>query len=508
MAGGSRRSGSAPERDNLALRAAEEEVLTALRAQNHVRAEALARKAIARFGQVAELINMQGVALYYMGQYEAAAARLRRALQLKPEAVRWASNLGLAYTALNRPQDALAAFETVLARYPDEPELLGNYGQALKDAGRFEAAAEVLMRATELAPTQSRNFSALAGVLLELDEAEAAIDSYRRAIAIRPDNAVLHHNYAIALLRQGLFDEGWREHDWRFRTRDKEVRDYGVPPWQGESLEGVPIRAWGEQGVGDQILYASMLPDLVALGAEVHVQCDPRLHPLLRRSLPALASLHGFERPPEEALGRYQVAFGSLGGHFRRDAGRFGEGAPFLRADPAARARLRAKYERLAKGRPVLGVAWRSANKSFGTFKSMRLTDLAPIVRDRPAFLVNLQYGDCRAELGEADRMGLEVYDDPEIDQMKDLDGFASQIAALDGVISVSNTTVHMAGALGVPTLVMLTRGKGIIWYWFLERTDSPWYRSLRLFRQAEKGAWDGVISAVAATVRAGWPGA
>lgn len=177
-------------------------------------------------------------------------------------------------------------------------------------------------------------------------------------------------------------------------------------------------------------------------------------------------------------------------------------------AEAGETARHRARHDALAGGpRPRIGIAWRSANAEYGRHKSLRLADLVPVLRRRDAFWVDLQYGDTQAErMALATEHGAGLWHDDTVDPLADLDAAAAQIAALDLVISVSNTTVHLAGALGVPTWLMLpARGYGLHWYWGADRPDSPFYPTVRCFRQQDAAAgWGAVVAGVAAALD-GW---
>ncbi|MFC3678189.1 hypothetical protein [Ferrovibrio xuzhouensis] len=179
----------------------------------------------------------------------------------------------------------------------------------------------------------------------------------------------------------------------------------------------------------------------------------------------------------------------------------------FLIADAGESARQRSRHDVLAGGRPRIGVAWRSGNADYGWHKSLRLADLAPVLRQRPVFWVDLQYGDTRTErTALAAEHGVDLWHDDAVDPLADLDAVAAQIAALDLVISVSNTAVHLAGALGVPTWLLLPPpGYGLLWYWSVDRPDSPFYPAVRGFRQQDAAAgWGAVVAGVAEALD-GW---
>ncbi|MEK9970809.1 MAG: hypothetical protein VW600_16840 [Ferrovibrio sp.] len=171
-----------------------------------------------------------------------------------------------------------------------------------------------------------------------------------------------------------------------------------------------------------------------------------------------------------------------------------------LQADPAASTAYRERLRTLSGGRPAIGLSWRSGNAAYGAQKSLALADLAPLIRQRAdLFWVDLQYGDTAAERAFS---GVDLWRDPGIDPLHDLDAAASQYAALDLVITCSNTAVHLAGALGRPAWLLLPApGFGLLWYWQTRREDNPFYPSVRCFRQERAGDWSGVLAQVAAAL-------
>lgn len=174
----------------------------------------------------------------------------------------------------------------------------------------------------------------------------------------------------------------------------------------------------------------------------------------------------------------------------------------FLIADPEVSARQQRQLKQRAGGRPLVGLSWRSRNAAYGAPKSLALSDLLPLLRRPGLCWIDLQYGDTAGERAAAAKAGVEVWRDPEIDPLRDMDAAAAQTAALDLVITTSNTTAHLAGALGVPTWLLLPApGYGLLWYWFLDRSDSPFYPSMRCFRQTRAGSWAEVIEAVGAAL-------
>ena len=251
-------------------------------------------------------------------------------------------------------------------------------------------------------------------------------------------------------------------------------------------------------------MFASLFAELIAEG-RLLIECEPRLATLFARSFPE-ADVHERREPPSPALLAddidAQCAAGSLCRWRRRDLAAFPAPSAFLCADADATQAARQRTGGLGDG-PAVGIAWRSKTPFWGGIKSAPLAHWRPILATPGVRWINLQYGDCAAELAALERdTRVSVHDDAEVDQMANLDAFAAQVAALDLVITTSNTTAHMAGALGVPCRVILPRMPD--WRWQLAGERALWYPRMRLHRQAQSGDWRQPIAEVALALHQG----
>ncbi|MGH6660918.1 MAG: tetratricopeptide repeat protein, partial [Rhodospirillales bacterium] len=497
------------------------------------------RRAVALDPDNAAAHHNLGNALKAVERLEDAVAHYRRAVALKPDFAAAQRNLGALLRQLDRPGEAVVALRAAIGVDPNDAKTVGRLGRTLADLGLFDEALAACDRAVGLQPGDARLHLARANVLRKADRDDEAIAGlrqtlavdpameeahynlgtalyesgrfadaavyFRRAVELKSDYADAHCNLALSLLLDGRLEEGWRESEWRWRGEDFEKkRPFPQPIWSGEPLAGKAILVTAEQGAGDEVLFAGMVPDLTAAGARVTLECDRRLKPLFERSLPGVACVPK-EVPPAAATQSpvfdYQVTAGDLGRWLRPDLESFPGRPSYLVADAKRRDALRAG-DRERGGGPVVGVAWISKNKRLGRHKSMKLAELAPLTAVPGVTLVDLQYGDTAAERQAFEQAtGTTVIHDDAVDQMASLDDFAAQVAATDLVITVSNTTAHMAGALGVPGWVLLHSVP--LACWLLGRDDSPWYPSLRLYRQARRGEWAAVIDRVAAALGA-----
>lgn len=435
------------------------------------------------------------------GAVEQALPLFERAAALSPGYAAAHSMLGICYRRLDRRDEACTAFSRALALAPRDVAALNGLGNAFLEAEDFEKAIAHYRQALAVKPdfaSAQKNLAFTLGLANRIDEARAA---FEHLVAMVPDNQEAHMDYGLFLLSVGDYAKGWQEYEHRWQVAKFEEQDWslGLPRWDGAAAG--PVLLWGEQGIGDQILYGTLLPDMLARGGDFVIAVDKRLVPLFARSLPA--GVRVVERGAAvEAVA--QCPFGSLGPYVRNAAADFGSGA-YLKADPVLRDRLRTRYAGLGRpGDRLVGLSWRSANWHIGDYKSLSLETLLPLLRQPGHVWINLQYGDVGAEIAQlAERHGITVHRDPEIDPTQNLDGLAAQIAALDAVVSSSNSTVHLAGALGQPCHVLLPAGRGRMWYWPREGETSPWYASIRLLRQQAAGDWSAVVTRATESLRA-----
>ncbi|MFD2233713.1 tetratricopeptide repeat protein [Phaeospirillum tilakii] len=396
------------------------------------------------------------------GDNPGAAALARQVVALEPGNFEGQFTLGLAALGLDRPEEAEAAFRRALAIAPNAAPALTNLGLTRwgQGAGLAEAAG-----------------------LLE------------RALALDPANADAWTILALIRLQSGDFDRGWTDFHWRLATFGPgwDRRYAELPRWDGTPPGAGRLLVSAEQGIGDQVMFAGFLPGLLARGIALAIEADPRLEPLFLRSFPTVAfvPLGQVERLPGDVA--VQLPCGDLPALLRPDRGPVPWLAEsYLRPDPALRDRLRRRY---ADGRLLAGLAWRSTQARTGARRSLDPARLAPLLAVPGVRWISLQYGDAGA--GETSEAGAEVTRDPAVDQMADPDAFAAQIAALDLVVTIDNSTAHFAGALGVPTLLLNPCRSD--WRWFLGGRSSPWYPSLTVLRQPVPGAWDPVVAEAAA---------
>lgn len=438
--------------------------------------------------------------LQAMGDLPGAMLAAQRALTLVPQAPECHNNLGNLLVAAGDHTAALARFEQALRLRPDYPAALINKGAALRELGRAEEAVPVLERAIAVGGGQAEAHAALALARHNLGDLDGALASYATALAKRPDDAETHWNCGLARLAQGDFRLGWEEFRWRWRKTVPPLprRSWPWPRWSGGDLAGKRILVWGEQGLGDRLLFLQFMPRLLAAGALVTLEADPRLIPLLERGFPGVEFVPEGTEPASDLLARgfdAQIPVGDL-------AAGPPPGLAILAADLPRSAALAATY-RAGSGDKLVGLSWRSGNPTLGAAKSLKPEDFASLAYWANARFVCLQYGATDAEHGTFRAiLGERYIHDPAIDAMTDLDGLASQIAGLDEIVTVSNVTAHLAGALGRPVQVLAPEGKSLFFYLMRDGQSTPWYPTMRILRRPAGTPWSSVLESAA-----GWPG-
>ncbi|HEX9278648.1 MAG TPA: tetratricopeptide repeat-containing glycosyltransferase family protein, partial [Casimicrobiaceae bacterium] len=431
-----------------------------------------------------------------------AVASFDQALAFEPNYADALNNRGNALDRLGRQDEALASVDRALALAPDHAGALVTRSVLLRKLRRSAEALASCERALAVSPNDVEALTVRGDILIDLERFDDAIAALDRIVALEPDAVAAKWNKSLVCLGLGRFREGWPlyEHRWA-GAKGLVPRDYPQPRWNGQRLDGT-LLVWGEQGLGDEILHASMLPDLVARTPSVVFEVEPRLAPLFKRSFPQVQVI---PLRSELYAGRIdaQEPLGSLGRYFRTRFEDFpSRERGYLVADTV---RAQALRRRLAgDGRTVIGLSWISKAPIGGASKSARLADFAALLRLPGCRFVDLQYGDTTDERAALARdLGITVERLPDVDNTNDLDALAALMTACDAIVTVSNTTAHLAGALSRPTWVMVPHGNARIWYWFHDHDVSPWYPRARVRRQRGGEPWAQVVASVAMDVAA-----
>jgi len=439
-----------------------------------------------------------GNALRDQGQLDEAIAEYRHAITLKSDYSEAQNNLGNALRDKGQLNEAIAAFREAIALQPDFSEAHSNLGAALVDRGQLGEAITAYRQAIALKPNYAEAHYNLGNALFDKGQFDEAVIAYRQAIVLGPSCSGAHNNLALTLLLQGDFLRGWEEYEWRWKLKDAMSlqRNFNQPQWDGSSLDGRTLLLHAEQGFGDAIQFIRYLPGVGQAGGKIVIECQPELQRLFETMAPDFPIL---------ARGQTLPAFDvhcpllSLPRFFSTDLGNIPQTVPYLHADAAGMAiwsgRLSGFGSSIRPSSPDLkvGLAWAGhpAHKNDRR-RSFKLASLAPLAEVSGMRFISLQKGDAAAE-ARTPPAGIKLVDVAE--ELKDFADTAALLANLDLVIAVDTAVVHLAGAMGKPVWTLLPFAPD--WRWLLERSDSPWYPTMRLFRQPATGDWDSVMAEV-----------
>lgn len=437
-----------------------------------------------------------GKALRSLNRFDEACTAYESALRIRPDYLEALNNLSETLTLLGRHADALRSADDALRIKPDYAEALSNRGAALLGLNQRDSALEAIDQALRIAPNLKKALGNRGTVMMSLNRFSEARECYERALAVAPDEPLFHWNLAACLLLTGDFARGWRHYDSRWSMVLKGMHpEFPQPRWDGAPTAR-RVLVWGEQGLGDQILFASMFNEAAQRTSLTRFAVAPRLVTLFQRSFEGLNICTPEAAAADQAFDCY-VCMGDLCGIFRpRTEDFLNHRVAYLKADPARTADLRREVAQ--PGTAVCGLSWLSNNKDVGREKSMALADLSREFGKLALTYVDLQYGDTSAERTSVrDGGGIAVQRVDSVDTFNDIDGLASLVDACDVIVTISNTTAHLAGALGKQVFLMLPYSIGRFWCWQADRSDALWYPNVRIFRQPEDGDWGSVLAAV-----------
>jgi tetratricopeptide (TPR) repeat protein len=436
-----------------------------------------------------------GNVLRDLRRHEEAVEHYRKAVQLRPDYAAACCNLGLAYSDTRRHAQAIVMLSHATRLDPTAKESWNNLGLALADVGRFAEAQAAYEQALKIDPRYAEAVANLGSCFKEQGRLEEALAAYELALWLQPDSVSARYNQALALLQAGDYAQGWPAYEWRWQRPASPMRPFPHPRWDGSPLEGKTILLWCEQGVGDGIQFVRYAPLVKARGGTILLECPPGLTRLMGTCPGVDRALPGGEGLPPFDV---QIPLMSLPAVFGTTLETVPAEIPYLCAEPQ---RVQRWKERLAAVEGYrIGVVWQG-NPHFGWdhFRSFSLAALAPLAAVEGVRLVGLQKGPGTEQL-----RGLKGrFDVVDLGEELDADGAFLDTAAVmrnvDLVVSADTAAAHLAGALGVPVWVAVSAVAD--WRWGIDQDQTPWYPTLRLFRQTRLHDWAGVFDRMASAL-------
>ena len=435
-------------------------------------------------------MNNSPNALKEQGKLEEAIEAYNKALAIKPDYAEAYNNMGITLKEQGKLEEAIEAYNKALAIKPDYAEAYNNMGNALKEQGKLEEAIEAYNKALAIKPDYAEAYNNMGVTLQEQGKLEEAIEAYNKALAIKPDYADAYHNKSLAFLAAKDFNQGFIQYEWRWKAKKqhKTFLQSAKPMWNGEKNQRVLV--WGEQGIGDEIMFSSIIPDIYAASLRILVKCDKRLIPLLKRSFPTDVIYFSKDLPVPEDEYDFHIPMGSLPLIFRKSLDSFKKSASgYLKYDKSKTESIKAQLMQ-EYGKKIVGISWKTVAPIRGSMnRNIDLAKLTSALDSSNTQLISLQYGDISDEIEAVKRdFGIEVIQFSDVDNKNDIDGLAALMAACDTVVTIDNATTHLSGALGLPTKLMLPLTAD--WRWGLSDNRSYWYDAVQLYKQSEVNDW------------------
>jgi tetratricopeptide (TPR) repeat protein len=431
-------------------------------------------------------------------RHDEAFVDYEHAVRLDPNVATAWMNRGLALYRKKRYEESLDSYRRAILLEPDDPTCHNNMAITLVALHQIDAAMEAYDRALAIDPDFVEAYNNRGAALLVLKRYADALENYEQALKRKPDLDETRKNIGLLCFAMGDLERGWAEYEYRWtaeQERQNTIR-HGKPRWQGDKSDR-KLFVWAEQGIGDQILHGTILRDILDYPQKKTVSLNTKLLPLFRRSFDTLEFISKDNDVDFEDYDE-QIPVGSLGRIFRPAVASFGKALhqPYLRPDKSLSEALQSRIRK--PGKITCGISWFSRNPEIGDDKGMFLKALVPALAMPHVDFIDLQYGDTSAERQNLhDQFGIDVTTLADIDNFNNLDGLAALIDACDVVVTVSNTTAHLAGALGKKTLLLLPAGRSKLWYWHSTTGACLWYPSVEIFEQQAPGLWADPLSKV-----------
>jgi tetratricopeptide (TPR) repeat protein len=454
------------------------------------------RKALDLAPDYAEAHNNLGSALRDLGETSEAATCFRKALQLKPDYAEALNNLGSALNDLGEPGEALACYRKALELNPDYAEALSNLGNTLRAQGELDEALACHHRALALEPGNAIAHTNLGATLHDLGKYDEALSCFRKALELEPDIAATHWNLALILLLRGDLAAGFEFYEKRFEgtennglatANDTLAKLAAKPRWQGEGedLQGKTLLVWTEQGLGDTLMMLRYLPLLKQKGAgKILVSCQDAVTRIMQ-TLPDVSRVIGNGEPFPLAAFDCHCPMMSLPYLFGTRLENIPNAVPYISVPPDMSKKWSPRLEAIKDLK--VGLVWAGSKTQKKDFlRSIPLQRFAPLLAVPGVQFISLQKGEAIRDAALMDWM----------EECADFLDTAALVQQLDLVISVDTAVAHLTGALGKP--VWLLNRYESEWRWLLQREDSPWYPTMRIFRQPALHDWESVIAQVA----------
>ena len=377
---------------------------------------------------------------------------------------------------------------------PDFADAYNNLGYTLRELGRLDDSEASYKKAIELKPDFADAYNNFGFVLKDLGRLDDSEASFKKAIELKPDFADAYNNLSFTLLSKSNFEEAFKLSEWRWKTELKIGTEFysKKPYWDGQNKSSVFV--WREQGIGDEIMFCSILPELIEKSENIILNCDKRLIPLFSRSLSDKVTYQSEQNNVNENNYDFHIPMGSLPLHFRKNLSSFNNSSKgYLKADKTKIYEFRKQLSDRKKVK-IIGLSWHTKSQiQMASFRNIPLKNLVSEINNSDIKFISLQYGDVSEEIKELKKeIGIDIIDLQEVDKRDDIDSLAALVSACDLVVSIDNFILHLAGSLGVETKALLPLSSDSRWGYKNDKCHL--YDSVHLYRQNILGDWKKVL--------------
>jgi len=450
------------------------------------------KKAIQLQPALAEAYYNLANILRQQGRHDEAIENYQQMIRLRPDFAMAYGNLAVTLKEQGRDAEAIEGYKQAIRFMPADATLRHDLGAVLKDCGRYDEATENYKQAIRLDPDYAEAYNSLGVAMKERGRCAEAIENYEQAIRLKPDYADAHWNRSLALLLSGRISEGWKEYQQRYDDLNTTASLYYSKEtlWDGSSFAGKTLFVRYQQGLGDNIQFIRYLPMVKERGGTVIYETKKPLTDLLRRlsRIDELVEVSSDGRPAADF--DLHVSLLDLPRVFGTTIETIPSNVPYLYADPA---KAQVWQNRIVRKDLAVGIVWAGAAAHRNDRnRSCTLVDFAPLAEIDGIRLYGLQKGNGSEQ---ADMSSAEIIAANPGEEFEDFTDTAAAIENMDLVVSVDTAVLHLAGAMGKPVWALLPYAPD--WRWMLKRQDSPWYPTMKLFRQKSPGCWPDVFDEV-----------
>ena len=429
------------------------------------------------------LLNTLGAVEMKKGNYGISEKYFLKSIQNKKDNRSAFNNIAALYQKTGQVNKSLEIFNALLLKFPNDQNLLNNIGNVLIDLNRYEDAIKHLQNAIKINSSQSTFFSNLGRALFFLEKYKDAEKMLNKSLDLNPKNYEAHLIFFYLLIIKKDLKNAWKHFEARLN-----VKNYFIPKNLNllGNIKNKKILVLREAGLGDEILYSSMYSELIKKNNKIVIECDHRLKNIFKRSFNYDNFISkSLTLRNNSSLDKFDLSIyaGSLSGIFRKDLSDFDYNnylKPNLKYVEYYKRKLR-KINQL----PKIGFSWISTRLDLGKDKSIELEELLPIFKRKNLSFVNLQYGDFAKTIDDFNKKHkLSIIDIPELDKFNNIEGLLALISGLNLVLTVSNTTAHLAGSIGKKTLMLAPDNRAQLFYWMFSTDKTPWYPSIQIFKK------------------------